>query len=497
MFRCDAFDGIDRGLLCPFQYFGVPDDVDYAQIPWRNARFDEEALTQAVATQKWAQNALEQYRKRGGKRTLAFCVSLRHADFMADFFRGAGVRAVAVHAGAESAPRAASLEQLSAGGIDVIFAVDMFNEGVDVPTLDTVLMLRPTESGVIWQQQFGRGLRVAEGKSHLRVIDFIGNHRIFLTKIRTLLRLNAGDYEVDRALNLLADGAFNLPPGCEVTYELKAIEILKSLLRARTPDALRAFYEDFRERHGIRPSATETFHEGYLPGSVRPQFGSWFGFVAALQFEASFVKVAVHALRKPGNQENVLPEVLRQWFGPDAGMPGTRQFVAFEQTETGWRMAAAAAPAPVGKPERWREYDRPEIPELFGLQFNAGSWNQGFAVKDRDVFLLVTLDKDDLQEGHKYRDRFLSPTLFEWQSQNRTRRDSAHGELLRDHAKKGIAVHIFVRRSKKRSGRPSGLTYCGEVQFVDWEGDEPVTIRWRMDQSLPDRLKQSFKVGGV
>ena len=159
----------------------------------------------------------------------------------------------------------------------------MFNEGVDVPTIDTVLMLRPTESGVIWQQQFGRGLRVTEGKSHLRVIDYIGNHRIFLTKIRTLLRLNAGDYEVDRALNLLADGAFKLPPGCEVTYELEAVEILRSLLRARTPDALRAFYEDFRERHGIRPTATETFHEGYLPGSVRPQFGSWFGFVAAMQ----------------------------------------------------------------------------------------------------------------------------------------------------------------------------------------------------------------------
>jgi superfamily II DNA or RNA helicase len=174
-------------------------------------------LTQAVATQKRAQNALEQYRKRGGNRTLAFCVSQRHADFMADFFRGAGVRAVAVHAGAESAPRAASLDQLAAGGIDIIFAVDMFNEGVDVPIIDTVLMLRPTESGVVWQQQFGRGLRLAEGKSHLRVIDYIGNHRIFLTKIRTLLRLNAGDYNVDRALNLLADGAFKLPPGCEVT----------------------------------------------------------------------------------------------------------------------------------------------------------------------------------------------------------------------------------------------------------------------------------------
>jgi hypothetical protein len=213
-------------------------------------------------------------------------------------------------------------------------------------------------------------------------------------------------------------------------------------------------------------------------------------------FEADFVKVAVNVLRKPGSQENVLPEVLRQWFGSDAGMPGTRQFVAFEQTETGWRMSPAAAPSSSGKPELWHEYDRLEIPELFGLQLNTGSWNQGFVVKDRDVFLLVTLDKDDLQEGHKYRDRFLSPTIIEWQSQNRTRRDSAHGELLLDHAKQAVAVHLFVRCSKKRSGRPSGFIYCGEVAFVDWEGDEPATIRSRLSEPLPQRLQELFGVEG-
>ena len=691
VFRCDAFDGIDRGLLCPFKYFGVPDDVDYAQIPWRNARFDEAALTRAVATQKRAENALDQHRKRAGKRTLAFCVSQRHADFMAEFFNRAGVRAVAVHSGPESAPRAASLERLAGGGIDIIFAVDMFNEGVDVPTIDTVLMLRPTESGVIWQQQFGRGLRVAEGKSHLHVIDYIGNHRVFLTKVRTLLRLSAGDHQVDRALNLLAAGDFELPPGCEVTYELEAVETIKSLLRARTPDALRAFYEDFRERYGVRPSATETFHEGYSPGAVRPQFGSWFGFVAAMgdlsaaesntarehesfleslevtpmtksfkmlalqamlnldrfpgeidmdtlrtefrrlatrsaeltqdvgaalesdaalrqliesnpiaawtgargtrdrhffnyeagtfstnftasnemrallqeltrelvdwrlaqylsrtkeqaptegqpirlvckvahsgnspmlilpdrkrqpatpegwvpvgtsegMFEANFVKVAVNVIRRPGTADNVLPEILRKWFGPDAGMPGTRQFVAFDQTDDGWRMAPATVAASAPKLELWREYERPQIPELFGLEFNTGSWNQGFVAKDRDVFLLVTLEKGDLQEGHKYKDRFLAADIFEWQSQNRTRRDSAHGQVLRDHAKQGVAVHLFVRRSKKQSSRPAGFVYCGEVQFVEWEGDEPVTVRWRLAQPLPDRLLRTFKVGAA
>ncbi len=143
-------EGIRRGLLAPFAYFGVPDVVDYENIPWRSTRFDEEALTTAVATRVRAENAMEQHRARAGERTIAFCVSQLHADFMAEYFRGAGLRAVAVHSGPRSAPRAHSLEQLKSGDLDVVFAVDMFNEGVDVPEVDTVMMLRPTESAIIW-----------------------------------------------------------------------------------------------------------------------------------------------------------------------------------------------------------------------------------------------------------------------------------------------------------------------------------------------------------
>src|SRR5215217_2150979 len=138
-------------MLSPFNYFAVPDNI-----PWRSSRFDEEELTNAVVTSARADNALDQLRKRGGARTLAFCVSQRHADFMARYFGSAGLRAVAVHSGAGTAPRAHSLEQLEAGALDVVFAVDMFNEGVDLPSVDTVMMLRATESQILWLQQFGR-----------------------------------------------------------------------------------------------------------------------------------------------------------------------------------------------------------------------------------------------------------------------------------------------------------------------------------------------------
>ena len=144
VFEASVPDGVSAGLLCAFQYFGVPDVVDYANIPWRNARFDPTELTAAVATEARAQNALEQYRKHGAERCIAFCCSQRHANFMADFFSKRGVRAVAVHAGGESAPRSTSLQHLESGELDVIFSVDIFNEGVDVPNIDTILMLRPT-----------------------------------------------------------------------------------------------------------------------------------------------------------------------------------------------------------------------------------------------------------------------------------------------------------------------------------------------------------------
>ena len=158
----------------------------------------------------------------------------------------------------------------------------MFNEGVDLPQLDTIMMLRPTESKIIWLQQFGRGLRWVEGKC-LKVIDYIGNHRSFLVKPRTLLQLPSGDLAVLRALDLLQAGTFELPVGCSVTYDLEATNILRALLLAPAANQqLQAYYQNFREANGYRPSASQVFHDGYDPKSARPSHGSWFNFVQAM-----------------------------------------------------------------------------------------------------------------------------------------------------------------------------------------------------------------------
>jgi superfamily II DNA or RNA helicase len=281
VYRRDLWSGIDMGLLAPFHYFGVPDPVEYAQIPWRGGRFDEDALTEAVATKARAGNALDQLASRGGRRTIGFCVSRRHADFMAAFAQARGLRAVAIHSGETSAPRGSALKALEGGTLDIVFVVDMFNEGVDIPSIDTVLMLRPTESPVIWLQQLGRGLRRAAGKAHLAVIDYIGNHRIFLTKLRALLRAEAGDTALRLALDRFEARRLDFPAGCEVTYDLEALDILRALIRQpRDGEELAAFYRDFRDRHGARPTASEVQHAGFNPG--RTGQAGWIGFVSAM-----------------------------------------------------------------------------------------------------------------------------------------------------------------------------------------------------------------------
>jgi hypothetical protein len=163
----------------------------------------------------------------------------------------------------------------------------MFNEGLDLPEVDTILMLRPTESSVLWTQQFGRGLRRAEGKSGLTVIDYIGNHRTFLIKVRSLLQPLMGIGDADRdlaaAIRRLQQARVDLPAGCEVIYDLETIQILNSLLRMRSKDdRVRSFFEDFVLQHGQRPTAVEMYHAGHDPRSLRTTHGSWTRFLRAM-----------------------------------------------------------------------------------------------------------------------------------------------------------------------------------------------------------------------
>jgi hypothetical protein len=110
------------------------------------------------------------------------------------------------------------------------------------------------------------------------------------------------------------------------------------------------------------------------------------------------------------------------------------------------------------------------------------------------MFLLVTLEKNHLHDNFKYGDRFLTSNVFEWQSQNRTSQGSKHGQLIKDHVAAGVTAHLFVRREKKRGASAAPFVYCGPVTFQDWEGDMPITVRWRLSTALPSALVTQFTI---
>jgi superfamily II DNA or RNA helicase/HKD family nuclease/SOS-response transcriptional repressor LexA len=276
VYRRDLYDGINDQQLCPFSYYGIFDsEVNYAHIPWRNGRFDPDKLSTQLATRGRAKHALKEWHAKAQARTLAFCASRRHADYMADYFNKAGVQAASVHTESDLT-RSEALEQLGSGQLDVLFSVDLFNEGVDLPQIDTVLMLRPTESKILFLQQLGRGLRLSEGKERLVVLDFVGNHHSFLNRPEMLF---GPAFEHKPTRKQLIDAAHNpaalLPDGCYVNYDLGFIEFLDSL----TGDQLDAQYTKLKQSLKRRPSLTEFWHSGANLSKLRSNYGCWWEFV--------------------------------------------------------------------------------------------------------------------------------------------------------------------------------------------------------------------------
>ena len=198
-------------------------------------------------------------------------------------------------------------------------------------------------------------------------------------------------------------------------------------------------------------------------------------------------KIAINVVRKSDEEMNLLPEILRRWFGNDAGLPGRGERVRLKRSPSSFEMEALRAPASQGL-QVWGRYSREAIAPAFGLTFSQAIWNAGFVVQAPEIFLLVTLAKEDMNADHRYADHFLSDYEFAWQSQNRTKQDSKHGQLLRNHQALGHRVHLFVRPTKKTGSKPTPFIYCGEVDFVSWEGDAPISIKWRLREAVPPPL---------
>ncbi len=208
--------------------------------------------------------------KHAADRTLFFCCSRRHAVFARDWLASQGVSAAAVFSGDGSDPYGDSLERLRTGELQALCVVDMFNEGLDIPAVDRVVMLRPTESKVIFLQQLGRGLRASDGKTRLLVIDFVGNHRIFAQRIIHLLSLQGSSNQWRSLKDWLNGKPADLPAGCLLDVEVDAKDMLKQFLPTGRNAGIEG-YRAIRDDLGRRPTALEVFSRGFLPRTIWPR----------------------------------------------------------------------------------------------------------------------------------------------------------------------------------------------------------------------------------
>ena len=270
-------DGIAEDSLVPFHYIGIRDTVDFKQIPWRNGRFDVFELEKQVEHSDRMNRLWTAMQEHPANRTIIFCCSRRHALFTRDWLRCKGISSASVFSGEGGDGEIESLDALRTGKLETLCVVDMFNEGLDIPAVDRVIMLRPTESRVIFLQQLGRGLRAATGKTRLLVIDFVGNHRIFAQRILHLLSLAGKDATWADFKKWLQGKPSDLPAGCLLNVDLEARDVLGQFIPTGSKAALE-MYRFLRDEIGRRPQAAELLAHGILPRTLSHAAGSWFQF---------------------------------------------------------------------------------------------------------------------------------------------------------------------------------------------------------------------------
>jgi superfamily II DNA or RNA helicase len=492
------WEALERGLLCPFQYFGVHDDVDLRDVTWKRGQgYDVAALTARYTMHDGRVRLIAQalhdkvtdVRRMCG---LGFCVSIDHAEFMAKrFVELVGIPAMAVTSRTPPDQRRAALTALRNREVNVLFTVDLFNEGIDVPEIDTVLFLRPTESATVFLQQLGRGLRLADDKPCLTVLDFIGQQH---AEFRFDLRFRALTGVTRRALTEQFERGFpTLPPGCVIDLDRVSSEIVLRNLRA----ALRVDWSGLvAELRRIGSCTLSNFlsETGVgLDAIYRRRHGGWTGLKRQAGIET----------RPVGPDDAVLSGALGRLLhlddpdrllgaAPPQGCAVARSPTAASRAHAPLRAvgantsadeAAAFLERAVRDEPRTEElgellavlardrrrlvtplnpagavplqvharYSRDEALAAFGVT-NPGTVRQGVKwVEDEqaDVFF-VTLRKTERHYSPTtmYQDRAISPSLFQWESQSLTTEASPTGQGYIHHAHLGSTVHLFVRRDQ-------------------------------------------------
>lgn len=254
-------DAINKGWLVHFRYYGIYDEtVNYEDIDYKNGKYDDKQLEEALMLNKRGELILNHYLKYNSKRAMGFCTSRHHAEYMAKVFNENNIPSAAVYSGEKgeySEERNIALSKLTSGELKVIFSVDMFNEGLDVPAIDMVMFLRPTQSPTIFLQQLGRGLRKAKDKTYLNVLDFIGNYK----KVNLVPFLLSGkEYSsIESKNNRQSD--YEFPEECIVDFDFRIIDIFKNQAERemKVKDKIKEQFEIVSDMLGYRPTRIEFF----------------------------------------------------------------------------------------------------------------------------------------------------------------------------------------------------------------------------------------------
>lgn len=543
------WDAIDQQHLAPFLYFGIHDGLDLREIPWRRGRgYEVDALSNTyTSSDAWARLVVQQLSDHAdiaSMRALGFCVSIQHAKFMAEHFSRHGIDAVAISGESRQAEREGALLDLAAGRVRVVFSVDLFNEGVDVPEVDTILMLRPTESPTLFLQQLGRGLRKIKDKPFCSVLDFVGTHRKefrFDRRFRALLGGSRRD--VERAVQLQFPF---LPAGCHMHLDSLASEIVLRSLREAIPTRWPAKLDELRSLRRERPEIglAEFLRESGLDlDDVYDGRRSWSDLredadapVAPHGPHESVLRRAVgrHLHVDDGERIGTCRRLLAESEAPDvdrlaererrllhmlvASMTDrvvTRETSLQEAVDLLWahpqvrsellelfgvldgridHVHAALSTHPDTPLQVHARYTRIEVLAALGLYEGAKipAWQSGvFEAKLANAELLAfTLDKSTggFSPTTRYRDYAISRTLIHWESQSVTRADSATGLRYRHHERDGRTILLFTRlRANDRA-----FWFLGPATYRSHVGERPMAITWELHHPLSGDLYQSF-----
>ncbi len=555
-------EAIDRKLLSPFQYFGVTDTVDLQSLTWKRGGYDRNELSNLytmdqLAADKRANmivNSLLKYvTDLDDVKGLGFCVSIEHARFMARYFNAHGIDSLCLSGDSDDTLRATAKQRLvdDSDPLRFIFVVDIYNEGVDIPEVNTVLFLRPTESLTIFLQQLGRGLRLAEGKECLTVLDFIGQaNKKYNFEDKFAALLSNTTHSVTQEIK---NGFVSVPKGCYIQLEKKAASYILDNIRASlgTTAGLVTRAATFEEDTGLPLTLTNFLDYYHMDARSLYRFTSFARLCARADVRDDFNEPPEEVITK------ALPRICqidsRRWitFLLDL-LPNLNDtdFTSLSDLEkrmlhmfyiTVWQKSIDSFDSEETLDNLYALADSPvlldEIIQLLSYNFDHIDFidepvDVGFDCpldlhctytrdqllvaldfmkpntvregvkwlpdKKLDVFF-VTLNKadKDYSPTTMYNDYSINESLFHWQSQSTTSADSPTGQRYIHHREQGSRVLLFVREFKADSiaAGAASYTFLGTAGYVKHDGEKPMNITWRLDRAIPAKyLKKTNKL---